>query len=141
VPKNQIWVFHTNEQNPIVTDENIHKFEVEVTDEVDEWKPDEKIPVQSGESSVQLITGLDKNDLVLEEGPTNEEKDLFLPGNNHHKGLCDDIRCSITNIEWHMGNYLNNGSITRGEYDEIVEDLIGTANHLRGTLELLRNRG
>jgi predicted glutamine amidotransferase len=142
IPVNQIWAFKITKDQPIVSDDNFFKFEVEVEKDGEEWEPGDQIPVPPIQGHLApIITGLDDNDEII-----NQKSAVQLPPKiidiptypfSEHSAICDEIFTDMRNIEFNLRHYLNSGQLNRKEYAEILESLRTTSNDLKGTLEIL----
>jgi predicted glutamine amidotransferase len=138
LPTEEVWVMEISKDNPVVTDETLHQFEVESTGDYETWNHDGKVHEAVAPTYHENIyTKLAEDDEVHWHEKKNQNFSFYDARWDQTKvtHLCDDIVRTAQDIETTTLN--SPDSITSRELQNLVEALEQTRVDLRSALRLL----
>lgn len=147
LPEEEVWFLKTTEENPVLCEKNIKKFSVDNigcqtvwVDEKDQIKITKKTPTST------VITNLDENDEIMGRKPIQlkDESNLLpkpfnrVPNVIDINALCESMKKLISEIAFSADNKCSDGTLTIGEYNDLIDYLNQAKLELEGTLKILK---
>lgn len=165
LPPQQVWYLMIDKEDPIVTDENLFKFGVSISDNGKDWEKGNYCSIKTACLDIPVISPLDEEVIPPEpeiikptkllqlfenkssydyeatdcddENETNEGFQEIMPPRNDHAAYCESIKQLAERIYTDATNMVMEGSLSVSDYQSLLESLEQTRYDLEGTLRIL----
>lgn len=162
IPSNEVWVLSVDDKNPQIQTEQFYRFKIDVQESGIDWG-EEYFKIQPAKSKISVVTELDDHEMLKSSAtkmvyyPTGnipEKRNIacfpkncvnnykneninYNEGGINHERLCDEICTVVSEIETMLSNSCSEETISKKNYQDIIECLENTKIDLMGTLRLI----
>jgi len=150
LPENEIWMMDISPAHPVVTDENVQKFEIETSDSNltwDEQQENEKNGIKERRMTVEVVTSLNNKDEMDHSKSSRqgqevnyEEENTIAACQENFEMMMQNMRQLLSNIDMAVSNQVREGSMSGRDFEELICSLEQTEGDLMGTLSILEGK-
>ena len=158
LPTSEAWFFRITKDQPIITEKNFFRLNIDVGNTVKEWEHGSFCKLKKSQVELSVVSKLDddeeivthKKPKVVYDAPhkrsfRNDRDELMEPSewddpfvSDDHDAVCENIKNIVDRINTNAHNLMIEGSMQPHDYDELLQSLKQTQHELEGTLRLMR---
>jgi hypothetical protein len=147
LPEEEVWFLKTTKEQPVLCEKNVKKFVVNNIGTQTMWLDEkDQVKIIKKSPTTSVITNLDDNDEIMGK-KTNQLKDMDadvkkplskVPSVIDVNVLCESMKKLLAEINSAADSRCDDGTLTIGEYNDLLSYLNQAKLELEGTLKILK---